>query len=333
MPHSSGGGHSGGHFSGGHGGSFGGGRGSSNSFQCSRRHFAGAKLYRYGRRHNRYIWCRSGSDSGVDVALNIIKSIVYFCCCVFIISLMLGSELKGMRITSNGLVPKKVHSKYDVTPEIFDVHCFVQEDEEALRKTMDEFYDKTGIAVRLLMIKSSDRNDLLDAPYTTYVPKPALESYAYKKYFTYFMDETGWLIVYCVDAKDPSSWEFHGMQGNDTDGVLSYNLTLEFNKELTAYLDRGEPVGTAFNMALTSLKDKTMTRNTVKMKAIREALPACIFIASVCILALFCTIRPLVIEFMNKELVTDADEIAQAIAEKKHFWADDDDYPRSRNNY
>jgi len=64
-----------------------------------------------------------------------------------------------------------------------------------------------------------------------------LENYAYDLYVNHFADESHWLIVYSTPDGYSSSdgfedWYWEGMQGNDTDDVLTESVTNSFNDEL-----------------------------------------------------------------------------------------------------
>lgn len=64
-----------------------------------------------------------------------------------------------------------------------------------------------------------------------------LENYAYDLYVNHFADESHWLIVYSTPDGYSSSdgfedWYWEGMQGNDTDDVLTKSVTNSFNDEL-----------------------------------------------------------------------------------------------------
>ena len=70
----------------------------------------------------------------------------------------------------------------------------------------------------------------------------SLEDYAYSDYVTKFKDEKHWLIVY--QSKD----NFEGMQGDETDNILTKEVTKKFNYAFHDYL----------------VKDNTLTESLVK---------------------------------------------------------------------
>ena len=70
-----------------------------------------------------------------------------------------------------------------------------------------------------------------------------LEEYAYSAYVNRFQDEKHWLIVYeelgdvsslpedmyRYPSSDEPEWQFWGMQGDDTDPILTAEVTEKFN--------------------------------------------------------------------------------------------------------
>ena len=87
--------------------------------------------------------------------------------------------------------------------------------------------DGTGISPAVITVENSDwQGNYSD-----------LENYAYDLYVNHFADESHWLIVYSTPDGYSSSdgfedWYWEGMQGNDTDDVLTESVTNSFNDEL-----------------------------------------------------------------------------------------------------
>lgn len=320
MPHSSGGGHSGGHSSGGHGGSFGGhGRsGSGGSVHYSKRYFTGARLYRYGRHRNKYMWCSSDIDEAKAISIRAILFILLvatllFCKKIVETDMFNYSLFTGMKLTSQGLVPEKIVSAYDYIPSIKDEHGYISEGKAELLNTLSEIKEKTGITVQILTIRSDEILEENDMYTNGYIRTSALEKYAYNKYLELFKDEKQWLIVYEVDAEDPNVWEFHGMQGDDTDPILTWWITYCFNAKLTKNLEADEPVGIAFNNALTELKEKTMQVDESKTNDLKMFLVLTLLTWGVAGLLMLPHIRRLVFAYAEKEPVTDEEEIKRVI--------------------
>ena len=89
------------------------------------------------------------------------------------------------------------------------------------------FYNRTGISPAVITVENSDwQGNYSD-----------LENYAYDLYVNHFADESHWLIVYSTPDGYSSSdgfedWYLEGVQGNDTDDVLTESVTNSFNDEL-----------------------------------------------------------------------------------------------------
>ena len=113
-----------------------------------------------------------------------------------------------------------------------------------LLKSCDNFRDKTGIPVEIYIDKQGVISD--NERYLT------LQNFAYNEYVKSFKDERHWLIAYAVTngARFSPDWQFEGMQGNDTDPILTESLADKFNKELYANLKNGLSVSASFIKAL-----------------------------------------------------------------------------------
>ena len=238
MPHSSGGGHGGGGF---HGGGFHSGSHSSSSSRVStvrysRSYFPGAICYvYYDRRFRPHVWYADRYQNGQKRAswiTVIVMAIILLVPLVFIL-------FSGIHKSS----PLKMN--YDNTIKIVDTaDVLTAEQEEALSKTFIEFRELTGITPAFESVSDISYYDL--------------ENYAYRSYVLKFNDEKHWLIVYS-DISNGSDWAFEGMQGNDTDPILTTYLTDKFNEEvLEGLINKSSDPFTAFNNAFTSFNGYVM---------------------------------------------------------------------------
>ena len=232
MPHSSGGGSHGG---GSHGGSFGGsshGGGSSRSTRST--YFPGS---------TRYVYYRNNKPEFVYANYDITQkpSPLRFLVLLFYAPFLLAFVLLGKASISN---PVKLSMNYDTDIVISD-DIGVIEDEGALKDSLEEFQDKTGITPAVITVS----NEKWINNYTS------LENYAYDLYVNKFDDEKHWLIIYSEPASGDSDfvdWYWEGMQGDDTDKILTGKKTNEFNQALQKYLvdkkiDQGEAIQKAFD--------------------------------------------------------------------------------------
>ncbi len=89
-------------------------------------------------------------------------------------------------------------------------------DEGMLKNYLTEFQSKTGITPAVV----TDNTSVWQEQY------PTLERYAYYLYLSKFSDEKHWLIVYTTDDSSEFYWE--GMQGDDTDGIISEQIADRF---------------------------------------------------------------------------------------------------------
>ena len=243
MPHSSGGGSSGGGFhSGGsshHGGS------SGNASRISTRPFVGATSYIYYTRsfQPRVIYSSTSPDQ-----LRKSSPAAYVFLGIFALVPV------GVMLFTGIHNPAKLPTNYASTIEVIDhVDALSDEEEAALESTFNEFYTVSGISPYLLCID----NETWSSSFSS------LEDYAYREYLKLFSDESHWLIVYAGKSGSPrENWHFEGMQGNDTDGILTTKVTDAFNSALyddlrgNAYTVGGA-VDHAFRSILPTLMDKS----------------------------------------------------------------------------
>ncbi len=218
MPHSSGGGsHGGGSFSSSSSSS------SSSSGSSSYRHikntnFEGAVKYVYYENyHPVYVYAdydiRKQTEKGK--VLSIIGSAV---------TLLFGILLLAICYEK----PQKMDTDPSYSCEIVDA-AGVIDDTDMVQSAIDDFYDVTGIPVEILTVNNEDwQDDYSD-----------LEGYAYDVYVSEFDDEEHWLIVYSepiLPDEDFNDWYWQGMQGDDTDDILTADKTDDFNDLMQKYL-------------------------------------------------------------------------------------------------
>ena len=229
MPHSSGGGsHSGGSHSSSHsshhsshsGGSSSGGGLPSNR-HSSGQPFPGAKRYLYYRNNRPYFLYANYDVRKPDPMPRVAGFIVFF---IILLPFIIASVFI---IAKSVTVPKRLDS--DKHPKfVIEDNIGVVEDKKQLKKSMQEFYDTTGIIPAVITVNNDDWNE----DYTS------LENYAYDLYVNNFKDENHWLIVYSEAVKDNgfNDWYWEGMQGNNTDPILtgkrSDSFTVSLHKRL-----------------------------------------------------------------------------------------------------
>ena len=236
MPHSSGGFHGGGFHGGGfHGGGF---HGSSHSAyrapRYSRWMFYGATRYVYYR-HCRPHYIYSDSDpSTADPKKAWLPTII--------LGLMLFVPVFFVLFSSFHF-PKKLSTNYDTRIVIEDDGQRLTEREKTkITETFTSFRDLTGITPAFTTTS-----------WVTSMLWPSdLEDYAYAHYVSNFKDEKHWLIVY------NSSSNFEGMQGNDTDNILTKKVTKKFNLAFHEYLISNYSVGDALVKAFDDITPTIM---------------------------------------------------------------------------
>ncbi len=247
MPHSSGGGsHGGGSHSSSSSSHSSGGSHSGGSYSTIRKYyFPGASTYvRYDDDGNPdYIYSSSRSLNKPASKWRFIFILFYLPFFIGVFSMMKS----GINI------PKKIPTKYNTTIRIED-NLKVVKDEEHLRKRLIDFLDETGISVSLLTCT----NDLWRYNYDS------MEILAYDMYVTRFPDESHWLIVYSSDLnRNFEDWYFEGMQGNDTDSILTKRITDIFNEKLTKYLMQGDSIDRALEKALSDIEHSGLMKTYV----------------------------------------------------------------------
>ena len=233
MPHSSGGGSSGGGFHSGSGGS------SGPSYRTSSRYFPGSTCYVY------YGWggsMRTVYLSGDAKAATKSRIVSLIGIGAF---MLIGV---GVAIFAGFHNPQKIATDYPTTMLIEDnTDVLTAAEENTLKATFQEFFDTSGICPSFVSIPNS----------TWKGHYASLSGYAYQKYLDLFKDESHWLIVYSDDG-NKTNWAFEGMQGNNTDNVLSVNVTDRFNSYLYDSLSSSASVGASVDGAFHTIMPTMM---------------------------------------------------------------------------
>ena len=228
MPHSSGGGsHSGGHHSSSHHSSYRHSHSSSPANKISSSYFKGAKKYVYYV-NNKPEFVYSNYDPRPNKSAD--KKVLAGCSTAFMVLFVLISTLAIFINFRHA--PKKLESNYDTTIVIQD-DANVISNQQAVKEAFLRFYEETGITPALKTLYKNEWN-----PKFLY-----LEKYAFALYLNLFKDEKHWLIVYSADpdlSDGFDNWEWEGMQGDDTDPILSSKETDLFNKTFQKCLLQSE---------------------------------------------------------------------------------------------
>lgn len=261
MPHSSGGGsHSSGSHSGSSSSSYGShGGGSSRPKEPVVRStpcygYSRYAFYTHGGINYRYV--RDTPDSPTSVRLQILFLIPFILVGIFVL-------LMSFRV---------VHPidpiSYDSAIIIEDnLNVLSDNDKEKLRNAFEDFKDKTGIACALV----TDTNESW-VPYYT-----GIDNYAYDVYVNHWLDEKHWLFVYTQPATVDNAtsfvdWYWEGMQGDDTDSIITQETADDFNTTVQRYLSMSRySVGDAFTAAIEELT------KTVKANGVVVDLTPCVF--------------------------------------------------------
>lgn len=219
MPHSSGGGsHSGGSHSGSGFSSSSSSSGGSSAKHIKHTSFPGARRYVYYENYRPvYVYAdydiRKGTASGK--VFSILGSAV---------SLLFGIMLLAMCYDK----PQKMDTSPSYSCEIVDC-AGVIDDADMVQSAIDDFYDETGIPVEVMTVNNED----WQGSYSK------LEDFAYDMYVTEFDDEEHWLVVYSEPASpDPdfNDWYWEGMQGDDTDNIITVDVADDFKDLMQKYL-------------------------------------------------------------------------------------------------
>ena len=250
MPHSSGGGsRSGGSFSG-SSSSFGSSGSSGNSVsrgpRISNEYRPGYHRYVYYHNNMPMYFYSSRDITERDTRLN--KGGLIMRGAMILVGIILLVIFAGSWFHS----PQKLPLNYDTEIRILDQADVLSDSDEALlQNTFTEFQTETGITPALLTVMPDD----WQSHYNDF------SRFAYESYVNLFTDESHWLFCY---SGDPSSefddWQWEGMQGNDTDHVLTEKQTDAFNENVQKYLYARNryTVGEAFSQGLQELMPEAM---------------------------------------------------------------------------
>lgn len=242
MPHSSGGGSSGGGFHSSSGGSHSSHSGSSSrpTVRTGSHYFPGAHCYIYydARRRAHALY------SNGEIATTRINYGNF---------IVLGAMLL-VPIAILGFIgihrPQKIRTDYATSITVTDqLNVLSDAEENTLKNTFQEFFTISGICPSFVTISNQTWKD---ANYAS------LEGYAFDYYVDTYADESHWLIVYAADDASKKNWAFEGMQGDDTDDVLTVRVANNFNKTAASYLEAGADVGASFENAFRTIMPTLM---------------------------------------------------------------------------
>ncbi len=252
MPHSSGGGsHSSGshssHSSSSHGSSSGSVRSYTPPQVVSSKPRVGFARYAfYEDHHIRYQYIREDAkDTGDEWHFGMVMTVLFVLLAVLCV--VFAFEKK-----------EKLSTDYDTGIVIDDRGDFLSDHEEAeLYLVLDRFLEKTGITPAFI----TDYNESWQPYYS------GLENYAYDLYVNSFSDEKHWLIIY-TQPEDPDpaflDWYWEGMQGDDSDPILTDSETSLFNEAFQKDLTLDScTVGSAAIHAIGDLTNRIRIGETV----------------------------------------------------------------------
>jgi len=200
MPHSSGGSHHGGH-----------------SFHSSGSGFSRSHAHIYSR-PRRYVYYRHGercvvttTESPKDARFAAIAFSIVFALVLVIIAPFFIKACMAPKKAESGYAAPIINDKVEILGDTSDLYA-----------ALDEFGKKTGITPAVETVYSDEYS-------------LSLQSYAYGRYLKLFTNESSWLIVISCERSDPSNvskWRWEGMQGNDTDNILTTSVLEPFNKSI-----------------------------------------------------------------------------------------------------
>ena len=244
MPHSSGGGsHRGGSHS------------SSHRSHSSRRSGSGSASGRHVRSSyfsgsRRFVYLHRNTPTYIYADYDITKkrSPLRFLMLIFYLPFILGI---GLIMRGTILPPQKLSADYNTAVVVKD-GINVLDDTERLKSSLENFLGKTGITPAVFTVCNEEWQGKYDS----------LENYAYDLYVNSFRDEKHWLIVYSepkMPDDDFSDWYWEGMQGDDTDSILTVNTADSFTLRLQHLLtDRSVSVNDALCDSFDELSDSIM---------------------------------------------------------------------------
>lgn len=253
MPHSSGGGsHGGGSHSSSHHSSGGGSHSSGSSIRTQNTYFTGS--HRYVRYHDGRADYIFSSSSSLNKPASKIGRFLLIC---FYIPFFAVGIFTATQVVE---IPKPLTTHYEKNVDVVDVtDRFTDAEEQELYAELTEFYNQTGIPVTI----DTEANQYWQGSYNS------LENYAYDLYVNHYSDEDHWLIVYSDDLSDRQTaefndWYFEGMQGYNTDGILTTSVTDKFNQNLNKQLlIKNNTTSQAFIIAFEELNKSVMKPHIV----------------------------------------------------------------------
>lgn len=161
--------------------------------------------------------------------------------------------------------PKKIMIA-NGTPGIEDkIDKFTPEEEEKLLEVMNAFKQKTGITPYVMTVT----NEEWEMDYIF-----SLERYAFDLYVNKFRDEAHWLLVYSEPEEitdDFVNWYWEGMQGDDTDPIITEKIadrhTQILHKNLLANTrySVAEAIQDAFEQIMPDLMKPGITSETISV--------------------------------------------------------------------
>lgn len=170
----------------------------------------------------------------------------------------LGLVLAGLAMYGNIIIGASAfedREKIDVNS--YQSEIFISDGANAISNfpklgaRLDEFQDLTGISICVKTVYDSEwKPESYD-----------LESYAYNEYLRQFDDEYHWLLVYSVnDQKGKDKWSWEGMQGDNTDVILTEDYAEKFTKTVQKSLEKGESFDVAVEEGLDKISSDIMTK-------------------------------------------------------------------------
>lgn len=255
MPHSSGGGsHSGGSHRSSHRSSRRSGGGGT-AVRFSRKPFRNSRRYMYYNRRGepRYIYSNSIPKT-ISKPVNIGLFIFQLLFLIPFVVVGLITTLTSFLILRAPKPLKPVYSEPQT--RIMDFADVISNSSE-LEAVLEDFEELTGISPCVAAVYDS----MWKNNYTS------LENYAYDMYVNTFDDEQHFLLVYSEPDNaadlDFVDWSWEGMQGNDTDSIISEAKFSRFQSDLQMYLTKDScSVGQAFTQAFKNSENYIMDRNS-----------------------------------------------------------------------
>lgn len=153
-------------------------------------------------------------------------------------------------------IPKHLHYTTDNYAIVKDnIGVFSEADEDRLQASITNFYNQTHIPIEIITVYNSEWLGEYNS----------LEEYAYDLYLDEFgfKNENNWLLVYSQPEGTVGdrnvNWFWHGMQGDNTDGILTERLTGIFNENVQSQLKKSSKysIGDAFVNSIDLLTENT----------------------------------------------------------------------------